>query len=149
MSLIGDILPLSHVVLDLDVGSKKRIFEQAGLLLENEANLSRADVFDCLFAREKLGSTGLGQGVAIPHGRHAGIKKTLGAFFRLKSPVSFDSPDGKPVALVFVLLVPENASSQHLEVLSALADKFSMKSVREALMAANTPEAAHAILIAD
>ena len=75
MSLIGEILPLSHIVLDMEVGSKKRLFEEAGLLLEQESSLSHADVFECLFAREKLGSTGLGQGVAIPHGRHAGVSQ--------------------------------------------------------------------------
>lgn len=149
MSLIGDILPVSHIVLDLDVASKKRIFEQAGLLLENEAGLGRADVFDCLFAREKLGSTGLGQGVAIPHGRHPSVKATVGVFFRLKSPVSFDAPDGKPVSLVFVLLVPENASDRHLEILSELAGKFAAKSVREALMSAATAAEARAILAED
>lgn len=149
MSLIKDILPLSHIILDLDVGSKKRLFEQAGLLLENDDGVSRADVFECLFAREKLGSTGLGQGVAIPHGRTSVIKTTLGAFFRLQNPVSFDAPDSKPVSLVFVLLVPENASGQHLEVLSELANKFSVKTIREALMTANSKEEVQAILTAD
>ena len=147
MSLIGDILPLSHIVLDLEVSSKKRLFEQAGLLLENEAGLARADVFDCLFAREKLGTTGLGQGVAIPHGRHASVKKAVGAFIRTLEPVAFDAPDGKPVSLVFVLLVPENATGDHLEVLSKLAGKFSVKTVREALLAAQTAEEAHRILV--
>ena len=140
MSLIGEILPLSHIVLDLEVSSKKRVFEQAGLLLENEAGLARADVFDCLFAREKLGTTGLGQGVAIPHGRHASVKKAVGAFIRTQEPVAFDAPDGKPVSLIFVLLVPENASGEHLEVLSKLAGRFSQKAVREALMSADAQE---------
>ena len=149
MSLIGDILPLSHIVLDLDVGSKKRIFEQAGLLLENEAGLGRAEAFECLFAREKLGTTGLGQGVAIPHGRDAAVQQITGAFFRLSEPLPFDAPDNKPVSLVFVLLVPENASGSHLEVLSELAGKFSAKSVREALLAAQTPAEVHAILTAE
>lgn len=139
MSLIGEILPISHILLDLEVSSKKRLFEQVGLLLENEAGLARADVFDCLFAREKLGTTGLGQGVAIPHGRHASVKKAVGAFIRTKEPVAFDAPDGKPVSLVFVLLVPENATGQHLEVLSKLAGRFSQKAVREALMRATDP----------
>ncbi len=85
MSLISEILPLSHIELDLEVSSKKRVFEQAGLLLENEAGLARADVFDCLFAREKLGTTGLGQGVAIPHGRHASVKKRWARLSALKS----------------------------------------------------------------
>ena len=140
MSLIGEILPLSHIVLDLEVSSKKRVFEQAGLLLENEAGLARADVFDCLFAREKLGTTGLGQGVAIPHGRHASVKKAVGAFIRTQEPVAFDAPDGKPVSLIFVLLVPENATGEHLEVLSKLAGRFSQKAVREALMSADDQE---------
>lgn len=146
MSLIGEILPLSHIVLDMDVSSKKRLFEQAGVLLENEAALPRADVFDCLFAREKLGTTGLGQGVAIPHGRHACVKKAVGAFIRTKEPIAFDAPDGKPVSLVFILLVPENATSEHLEVLSKLAGKFSQKAVREALAAATDAEAVHQLL---
>mgnify|MGYP003614310745 FL=1 len=140
MSLLGEILPLSHIVLDLEVSSKKRVFEQAGLLLENEAGLARADVFDCLFAREKLGTTGLGQGVAIPHGRHASVKKAVGAFIRTQEPVAFDAPDGKPVSLIFVLLVPENATGEHLEVLSKLAGRFSQKAVREALMSADAQE---------
>lgn len=149
MSLIGEILPVSNILLDLEVSSKKRVFEQAGLLLENEAGLARADVFDCLFAREKLGTTGLGQGVAIPHGRHASVKKAVGAFIRTKEPVAFDAPDGKPVSLIFVLLVPENATGEHLEVLSRLAGKFSKKAVREALMNAATPEEVQRLLTAE
>lgn len=146
MSLIGEIIPLSHIELDVEVSSKKRLFEQAGLLLENEAGLPRADVFECLFAREKLGTTGLGQGVAIPHGRDARVQKAVGAFIRTKEPISFDAPDGKPVSLVFVLLVPENATGEHLEVLSKLAGKFSQKAVREALMTASTAEEVQKLL---
>ncbi|EGY52881.1 PTS IIA-like nitrogen regulatory protein PtsN [Neisseria shayeganii] len=149
MSLIETILPLSHIVLDLEVGSKKRLFEQVGLLLENEAGLGRAEVFDCLFAREKLGTTALGHGVAIPHGRDAAVQQITGAFVRLKEPLAFDAPDGKPVSLVFVLLVPENSAGSHLEVLAALADKFSVKAVREQLMACETPEAARQILTSE
>ena len=147
MSLIGNILPVSHIVLDLEVSSKKRLFEEAGLLLESESGLSRAAVFECLFAREKLGTTALGHGVAIPHGRHAEVQAATGAFIRLKEAVDFDAPDGEPVSLVFVLLVPENASGEHLEV-SALAIKLSDKAVREQLWAAENAEAAHRILTA-
>ncbi|OAM34504.1 PTS IIA-like nitrogen-regulatory protein PtsN [Eikenella sp. NML96-A-049] len=148
MSLIGNILPLSHIVLDLEVSSKKRLFEEAGLLLESESGLSRTAVFECLFAREKLGTTALGHGVAIPHGRHAEVQAATGAFIRLKEAVDFDAPDGKPVSLVFVLLVPENASGGHLEVLSALAIKLSDKAVREQLLVAENTEAVHRILTA-
>ena len=136
MSLICEILTSSHILLDLEVSSKKRLFEQAGLLLENEAGVARSEVFDCLFAREKLGSTGLGHGVAVPHGRLASLKKAVGVFIRSKEPIPFDAPDGKPVSLVMVLLVPENAAGTHLEVLSKLAGKFSDKGVREQLMQA-------------
>ncbi|MDO4997602.1 MAG: PTS sugar transporter subunit IIA [Neisseria sp.] len=146
MSLIGDILPLTHIVLDMEVSSKKRLFEQIGLLLENENGLPRADIFDCLFAREKLGTTGLGQGVAIPHGRHACIKKAIGVFVRVKDGVSFDSPDGKPVTLVMALLVPENACSEHLEVLSKLAGKFSSKPTRDALLSTQDVAQVHRLL---
>ncbi|MDO4878264.1 MAG: PTS IIA-like nitrogen regulatory protein PtsN [Neisseria sp.] len=135
MSLIGEILPLSHIVLDSDAGSKKRLFEQAGLILEQEEGIPHAEVFDCLFAREKLGSTGLEHGVAVPHGRLASLEKAAALFIRTKEPVPFDAPDGKPVSLVFVLLVPENAAGAHLEVLSKLAGRFSDKAVRESLMA--------------
>lgn len=149
MSIIANILPVSHVLLDLEVTSKKRLFEQVGLLLENEVGLARAEVFDCLFSREKLGTTGLGQGVAIPHGRHESVKKAVGVFVRTKEPVAFDAPDGKPVSLAVALLVPKDAPAEHLEVLSKLAGKLSEKSVREALMQVTTPEEAHRILTED
>ncbi len=136
MSLIGEILPLSRIVLDSDAGSKKRLFEQAGLILENDIGISRAEVFDCLFAREKLGSTGLEHGVAVPHGRLASLEKAAAVFIRTKEPVPFDAPDGKPVSLVFVLLVPEHAAGAHLQVLSKLAGRFSDKNIRESLMQA-------------
>jgi len=120
MSLIAKILPSDHIVLDLDVASKKRVFEQVGILFENSHGIARSEVFDSLFAREKLGSTGLGQGVAIPHGRAKGLKEAAGAFVRLKTPIPFDAPDGKPVQNLFVLLVPEQATDLHLQVLKAL-----------------------------
>jgi PTS system nitrogen regulatory IIA component len=90
-------------------------------------------VFDSLFTRERLGSTGLGQGVAIPHGRIKGLKEAVGAFVRLAQPVPFDAPDGKPVSLVFLLLVPEQATEQHLRVLSELAQMLSDRELREKL----------------
>src|SRR3954471_319146 len=140
MSLVGQLLAPSHVLLDLQVSSKKRLFEQAGLLFENHDGIARSLVFDSLFAREKLGSTGLGQGVAIPHGRIKGLKDALGALIRLAQPVPFDAPDGNPVSLVFVLLVPEKATEKHLQILSELAQMFCDRPLREAL--AQAPDAA-------
>ena len=133
MNRIAKLLPPSNIVLDLDVTSKKRLFEQAGLLFENNQGVARSTVFDSLFARERLGSTGLGQGVAIPHGRIKGLKEAVGAFVRLSNAVAFDAPDGKPVNLVFVLLVPEQATEQHLQILSELAQMFSDRELREQL----------------
>jgi len=131
MNLIAKLLPPSNIVLDLDVTSKKRLFEQAGLLFENNQGIARSLVFDSLFARERLGSTGLGQGAAIPHGRIKGLKDAIGAFVRLANPVPFDAPDGKPVNLAFVLLVPEQATEQHLQILSELAQMFSDDTLRD------------------
>jgi PTS system nitrogen regulatory IIA component len=122
------------VLLDLDVASKKRVFEQAGLLFENNHQIARSQVFDSLFAREKLGSTGLGQGIAIPHGRIKGLKEAVGALVRLRQPIAYDAPDGQPVNLVFVLLVPEKATDLHLQILSELAQMFSDRTLREQLL---------------
>jgi nitrogen PTS system EIIA component len=140
MSLVSQLLPPANVLLDLQASSKKRLFEQVGLLFENNHGLARSLVFDSLFARERLGSTGLGQAVAIPHGRIKGLKDALGAFVRAAQPIPFDAPDGKPVSLVFVLLVPEQATDKHLQILSELAQMFSDRALREALAAA--PDAA-------
>ncbi|MEF8718403.1 MAG: PTS IIA-like nitrogen regulatory protein PtsN [Candidatus Accumulibacter necessarius] len=140
MNHIAKLLNADNVVADLQVSSKKRLFEQVGLLLEDPERLGRSQVFDALFSREKLGSTGLGLGVAIPHGRIKGLKQVVGAFVRLAAPVNFDAPDGQPVNLVFVLLVPEVATEQHLQLLSDLAQMFSERAVREKLAAA--PDAA-------
>lgn len=139
MNLFVKLLPAAHVLLDLEASSKKRVFEQAGLLFENNLGIARATVFDSLFAREKLGSTGLGQGIAIPHGRIKGLKHATGAFLRLTNPVPFDSPDGRPVNLLFVLLVPEQATEEHLQILSELAQRFADRAFREALAAAPDP----------
>lgn len=130
------LLPAAHVLLDLEASSKKRVFEQAGLLFESHLGIARSVVFESLFAREKLGSTGLGQGIAIPHGRIKGLKQATGAFLRLTHPVPFDSPDGRAVNLLFVLLVPEQATEEHLQILSELAQRFADRGFRDGLVAA-------------
>lgn len=146
MSLIAKLLPLQNVMLDLDVGSKKRLFEQVGLLFENHHQIARSQVFDSLFAREKLGSTGLGRGIAIPHGRVKGLKEALGALVRTKQGIPFDAPDGQPVELIFVLLVPDRATDVHLQLLSELAQMFSDKSFRERMRAAASVEEMHQLI---
>ena len=136
MNRLASILPAAQVLVSVEATSKKRAFEEAGLLFEGLHGLSRALITDSLFARERLGSTGLGHGVAIPHGRIKGLKQAAGAFIRLAAPVPFDSPDGRPVSLLFVLLVPEQATEEHLQILSELAQRFAERSFREALTAA-------------
>ena len=148
MTSLDDILPVSHIILDAEISSKKRLFECVAQLLAEQSGLPQAEVFDCLVARERLGSTALGQGVAMPHGRHASVPAATGAFVRLKTPIEFDAPDNKPVSLVFVLLVPKAATSEHLELLGHLAGLFNEKSVREALRSCQTPEEARALLLA-
>ena len=143
MSLISKILPLENVLLDAESTSKKRVFERVGLLFENSQKLARSQVFDSLFAREKLGSTGLGQGVAIPHGRIKNLREAVAAFVKTENPIPFDAPDGLPVNLIFVLLVPERATDLHLQLLGELAQMFSNTDFRESLLANSDQAAIH------
>ena len=146
MNHIANLLPLSNVIVDLDVSSKKRVFEQIGLLFENNQHIAHSQVFDSLFAREKLGSTGLGRGVAIPHGRIKGMKEAIGAVVRTGQPIPFDAPDGQNVRLIFVLLVPERATDLHLQILSELAEMFSEPAFREQLLEAPTAVDLHRLI---
>ena len=146
MNLLARLLPVNHVLLGLDVSSKKRLFEQIGLLFENSRQIPRARVFDSLFEREKLGSTGLGYGVAIPHGRIRTLKEPVCAFVRTAAPIAFEAPDGQPVNLVFALLVPEHATEAHLEILSELAQMFSDPDLRERLVRVEDIQAAHRLI---
>jgi PTS system nitrogen regulatory IIA component len=115
-------------------------------LFENNQGIARVKVFDSLFARERLGSTGLGEGIAIPHGRIKGLKEAVAALVRLDEPVAFDAPDGKPVNLLLFLLVPEQATQQHLEILSEVAEMLSDRTMRETLLTATDPQALHQAL---
>lgn len=147
MNQIARLLPVENILLDLDASSKKRVFEQAGLLFENRHGVARSTVYEALFARERLGSTGLGQGIAIPHGRIKGLKDALGGFIRLAAPVQFDSPDARPVTLLFVLLVPEAATERHLQLLSELAQMFSDREFREQISTVNSAEDIHQLFV--
>jgi PTS system nitrogen regulatory IIA component len=133
MNLISSLLSPSHVALDVEANNKQALFERVGVMLDAVSGLTRAQVTDSLLARERLGSTGLGQGIAIPHGRVKGLREAVGAFLRLHAPIPFDAPDGQPVNLVFVLLVPERATDAHLQILSELAQMFSDREFRAQL----------------
>lgn len=146
MNLISKLLLPENVLLDSDSTSKKRVFERVGILFENSHQIARSQVFDSLFAREKLGSTGLGQGVAIPHGRVKNLREGVAAFVKTQHPIPFDSPDGLPVNLIFVLLVPERATDLHLQLLAELAQMFSDKAFRERLLNASDPLQLHRLV---
>jgi PTS system nitrogen regulatory IIA component len=133
MSPIAALLPAANIVVDVDVSTKAQAFAAVAQLFERNGGLSQASVSASLAAREKLGTTGLGQGIAIPHGRIHGLRDAVGAYVRLLHPVPFDAPDGKPVDQLFVLLVPEHATDQHLQLLSELAQMLSDRGFRDRL----------------
>ncbi len=146
MNRLANILPVEQVLVGVDATSKKRAFEEAGLLFENLHGLSRALVTDSLFARERLGSTGLGHGVAIPHGRIKGLKSPMAAVFQLGQSIGFDAPDEQPVKILIFLLVPEAATQKHLEILSEIAELLSNASVRDGMLVSPTVQSLHALI---
>jgi len=146
MNRLSAILPAEQVLVHVDATSKKRAFEEAGLLFETQHGLNRALITDSLFARERLGSTGLGHGVAIPHGRIKGLKQPLAAVFQLLNPIGFDAPDELPVTLMIFLLVPEAATQKHLEILSEIAELLSDSALREQMKTSDQAAALHALI---
>ncbi len=141
MSLsIEDILTPERSVIDVTVSSKKKLLEQlSSLVAEEIGDASADDIYERLLARERMGSTGIGEGIAIPHCRLLQCQKALGILLRLNTPIDYDSIDGNPVDLVFALLVPEEATDEHLQILATLASNFNQAEYREALR--NAPDA--------
>lgn len=131
-----DLLSPGRVVVPGPVPGKKRLLERAAALLAGGSPELERAVFDALVGRERMGSTGLGHGVAIPHGRSPQVATAVGCFLRLPDAVDFGSPDGQPVDLVFALVVPEHFTSQHLVLLSQLAEMFGDAGFRDQLRAA-------------
>lgn len=146
MNRLASILPVAQVLVRVDATSKKRAFEEAGLLFENLHGFSRSLVTDSLFSRERLGSTGLGHGVAIPHGRIKGLKAPMAAVLQLAHPIGFDAPDEQAVSLLIFLLVPEAATQKHLEILSEIAEMLSDASLREKLAASASSADLHDLI---
>ena len=136
---ITDLLIPERVTCCDDVGSKKRLLEYISELLAGSSpELVQSDIFNALINREKLGSTGLGKGVAIPHGRMSSLEKPVCAFVKLANPVDFDATDGQPVDLIFTLLVPEDSTEEHQQVLSTIAEIFSNVGISMALRQCDT-----------
>ncbi len=132
---ISQLLSAERVVCNVAVSSKKRALEAASNLLAEVcgASMSDIEIFDGLIAREKLGSTGLGHGVAIPHGRFNDVTEAVAVFIKFEQGIDFDAIDGAPVDLVFALMVPQESTEEHLQLLASLAEMFSDATVRERL----------------
>lgn len=138
--LISDILTPERVHCDVRSSSKKRLLEKISRdLAQNGSEADSREIFEALIARERLGSTGLGHGVAIPHGRVRGSRHVEASFFRLHNPLPFDSPDSQPVDLLFAIVVPEDASEDHLNLLAQVAGLFSDEELLGRLRAAECP----------
>ena len=144
---ISDILSLERINCAVSPASKKRALEDVGALLLNaDASLTQGEIFDSLLSRERLGSTGLGHGVAIPHGRVNSATTTIGAFMQLEQAIDFDAIDGKPVDLVFGLLVPAESTDEHLQILAQLAKMFSDDNFCEELRQAKNNQELYTLL---
>lgn len=133
MNAIAQLLTTDAIVLTAQPATKEALFEQAAAALGLRLGMNSTAILDCLQMREQLGSTGLGQGVGIPHGRVKGLRQVTGMFYRLSKPIPFDAPDHRPVDLIFFLLVPEQSTEEHLQLLSELAQGFSDPDFREQL----------------
>ena len=142
-----DLLSVNRIALSANVASKKRALELSSQLLAlSQDSLTQNEIFDSLLGRERLGSTGLGEGVAIPHGRLPGVDKAVAAFIQLAKGVDYDSIDQQPVDLIFALLVPQEATEEHLQILAALAEMFKKPELRDALRKATSAEELLALL---
>lgn len=150
MIRLDQILTPERCVVGAPGGSKKKVLEFAARLLGNSfAQLDQNNLLDCLNARERLGSTGFGNGIAIPHCRLSGCDQPVGALIHLQTPVDFDAIDGAPVDLLFVLLVPETATDEHLELLRQIASIFDQDSLRDQLRAASNARQLYQLFLQD
>lgn len=146
MKLI-DIISPKRCFTDVEGASKKRVLELAAeLIAQQHPEFNASELFDNLITREKLGSTGLGHGVAIPHSRMNHCQQVMGTLLRLRDTVDFDALDNEPVDLLFVLLVPMEAHEEHLQILSQVAERFSNEQLRRELRGAATADDMFGIL---
>lgn len=145
---VASLLTPESVLAGIKGSGKKQILQELAACLEKIAGLSGRGIFETLLQRERLGTTGIGQGIAIPHGRIAGLSRLVGLFARLQKPVEFDAIDGEPVDLVFVLLAPEDAGADHLQALARIARTFRDSAIVQKLRQTEDPAALYAILTA-
>jgi len=138
---LTDFLTTDRIACDINAHSKKRALEELSKLISHDQNpISATDIFDCLLSRERLGSTGIGFGVAIPHGRLKDSNHTTAALIQLNHGIDFDAVDNQPVDLLFALVVPDKATEEHLKILALLAAMFKEDELRAQLREAKNPE---------
>ncbi|UVH54080.1 PTS IIA-like nitrogen regulatory protein PtsN [Pseudomonas sp. CBSPBW29] len=148
MIRLETILTPGRSLVNVPGGSKKRALEQIANLIGREVpEMDTQDVYEALIAREKLGSTGFGNGIAIPHCRLQGCESPVSALLHLDAPIDFDAIDGAPVDLLFVLLVPQAATDAHLELLRQIASMLDRKEVRDKLRSAPSNEALYQVVL--
>ena len=130
---LTDIIPLNNIYLDVNVSSKKALFKEVAAKISNKLNIDQNNLFEKLNEREKLGSTGIGNGIAIPHGKVNGIKKVFSLFLRTKSLIDFSSSDLLGVDVIFVIIAPEESKTDHLLALSEISKFLRKNKNKEAL----------------
>ena len=146
--LVKEIITPDQVICKADVSSKKRALELASeILSKRQDTLNAQDIFESFLSREKLGSTAIGYGVALPHGRLKQTEETTGVFLLLDKGVDFDADDKVPVDLVFAMLVPEQSTEEHLKLLAQLAEMFSNENFRESLRNADDSQTIYNLII--
>ena len=147
--LLSDFISPDSVVASLKAKTKKQLLQDLSARAARLTGLQERDIFDVLLQRERLGSTGLGHGIAIPHGKFAGLKRIVGIFARLAEPIDFDSVDGEKVDIVFLLLAPEGAGADHLKALARISRLLREGSAVEKLRASKDASALYAMLTED
>ena len=147
LNTIADLLRDEDILLDLDVSSKSQLFEEIGRHMEGRLGMPQAWVVLSLSRREEVGSTGLGQGVAIPHARIKDLYRIQVVYVRLKAPIPFGAPDGEPVSDILVLLVPKQATEEHLRILAEATQMFSDRPFRQRLVLCKDARAARQLFI--
>jgi len=143
---IADLVSPRGVTADLKVTCKRQALQELAHKAADVTGLEERAILDVLLERERLGTTGVGQGIAIPHGRLKELKRICGLFARLEQPVDFEAVDAQPVDLVFLLLAPEGAGADHLKALARVSRLLRNAATRERLRASTTPEAIYALL---
>jgi len=144
---LSELINVNRIRNDIDVKSKKRALEElSNLVAQNQSQLDASEIFDSLISRERLGATGVGHGIAIPHGRIKNCKNITGAFIQLKEGIDFNTSDNQPVDMLFALIVPEESTDEHLQVLAQLASMFSAEDFRQKLRKSNNNEDTYQLL---